>query len=44
MAAQIVLDKIDSDPGYFESVCSCSALPKDGSLSNDDDDDEELLD
>ncbi|CAG8634049.1 16813_t:CDS:2 [Funneliformis mosseae] len=44
IAAQAVYDKIENEPGYLESVCSCSALPKDDKLLNEDDDDEELLD
>ncbi|RGB34312.1 hypothetical protein C1646_653906 [Rhizophagus diaphanus] len=41
MAAQIILDKIDSDADYFKRTCTCVALPK---VINDDDDDEELVD
>ncbi|CAG8574135.1 14728_t:CDS:2 [Acaulospora morrowiae] len=43
MAAQEVLEKIDSQPEFLESVCSCAVFPKDTSLF-DDDDEEVLLD
>ncbi|CAG8433757.1 11080_t:CDS:2 [Ambispora gerdemannii] len=43
MAAQQVLDKIEANPGYFESVCTC-CLPSDDKLLNPDEDDEVLID
>jgi hypothetical protein len=41
LAAQIVLDKIDSDDDYFRKMCTCVALPK---VIDEDDDEEELID
>ncbi|CAG8442886.1 9275_t:CDS:2 [Ambispora leptoticha] len=43
MAAQKVLDKIEANPGYLETVCTC-ILPGDEKILNPDEDDEVLID
>ncbi|RHZ72154.1 hypothetical protein Glove_245g9 [Diversispora epigaea] len=43
IAAQQVLERLENEPNYLESICICSTLPKSDKLF-DDEDDEVLID
>nr|CAG8438547.1 9096_t:CDS:2 [Entrophospora candida] len=43
LAALVVLEKIEKDETYLDSVCTCSAFPRDDDIFLDSTDDEELL-
>ncbi|CAG8495182.1 4853_t:CDS:2 [Diversispora eburnea] len=43
IAAQEVLERLENEPNYLESICICSTLPK-GDKLFEDEDDEELID